>query len=220
MVKRLPKRIILALLLIIVLTAGLVIFAKPLLELVDRGAEAKNWLASTGYAAPAIFTLFTAILTAFGLPRLVFCSFAGLAFGFTWGFVWSHLGTLLGAYGTFLFTRWSGRDYILHKFPKLGSWSAPLEERGWVKVLIMRQMPVSGLYNDILLGLSKVSHLDFWIGSFLGFLPLGVAATLTGAGVIMADMKLLAQYCMVVAAISISLSLLTRYVRKRYFSLA
>jgi len=55
-------------------------------------------------------------------------------------------------------------------------------------------LPISGLYNDILLGMSTVSHSDFWIGSALGFLPLGVTATLVGAGAIQADMSHLAQY--------------------------
>ena len=50
------------------------------------------------------------------------------------------------------------------------------------------------LYNDILLGMSTVSHCDFWIGSALGFLPLGVTATLVGAGAIQADISHLAQY--------------------------
>ena len=62
------------------------------------------------------------------------------------------------------------------------------EDYGLLK-LFMRQLPISGLYNDILLGMSTVSHCDFWIGTALGFLPLGVTATLAGAGAIQADIS-------------------------------
>ena len=47
--------------------------------------------------------------------------------------------------------------------------------------------------------MSSVSHCDFWIGTILGFLPLGVTATLVGAGAIQADMTHLAQYLAIAA---------------------
>ena len=147
-----------------------------------------------GYAAPVIFTLTVALLTAVGLPRLLFCTLAGMVFGFTWGFIWSHLGTLLGAYLTFLFARWSGRDFVCQKFPKIISLSDSTHAKGWKAVLLMRQLPINGLYNDILLGISKVSQIDFWIGSCIGFIPLGITATLIGAGALQLDIQHIAQY--------------------------
>jgi uncharacterized membrane protein YdjX (TVP38/TMEM64 family) len=56
------------------------------------------------------------------------------------------------------------------------------------------------LYNDFLLGLSPVSHRDFWLGSALGFLPLGVTATLIGAGMMQHDLQQLGQYFAFAAA--------------------
>ena len=47
--------------------------------------------------------------------------------------------------------------------------------------------------------MSAVSHTDFWIGTFIGFLPLGVTATLVGAGAIQADISHLAQYLAIAA---------------------
>ena len=181
-------------LLIAVVGCSFLIYSLPLKDVLNQSHQIKLWLAETGYAAPAIFTLAAALLTAVGMPRLLLCSLAGVVFGFTWGFVWSHFGTLLGAYGTFMFARWRGREYVQQKFPKIIALSQCTQARGWRSVLFMRQLPISGLYNDILLGLSTVSHGDFWIGSALGFLPLGVTATLIGAGAIQADMSHLAQY--------------------------
>jgi uncharacterized membrane protein YdjX (TVP38/TMEM64 family) len=152
------------------------------------------------------------LLTAIGMPRLLLCSLAGVLFGFTWGFVWSHFGTLLGAYGTFIFARWSGREYVQQKFPKVIALSQSTHARGWRSVLFMRQLPISGLYNDILLGMSTVSHCDFWIGSALGFLPLGVTATLVGAGAIQADISHLAQYLGIAACAFFLLTLSLKWI--------
>ena len=207
-------------LLLLVVVCSLLIYSTPMKDLLGEDQQVKSWLAATGSAAPAVFTLATALLTAVGMPRLLFCSVAGLVFGFTWGFVWSHLGTLLGAYATFLFARWSGRAYILQRFPRIKAWSEPIQQRGWLSVLIIRQLPVSGLYNDILLGLSSVGHGDFWIGSAFGFLPLGVAATLIGAGVVKADMAQLAQYLALAGCLCFFLTVSLRYVCRKYVQLS
>jgi uncharacterized membrane protein YdjX (TVP38/TMEM64 family) len=190
----LSKKLAIGSLLIVVVGCSFLIYSMPLKDVLNQSQQIKSWLAETGYAAPAVFTLAAALLTAIGMPRLLLCTLAGVIFGFTWGFVWSHFGTLLGAYGTFIFARWSGRDYVQKKFPKIIALSQATQARGWRSVLFMRQLPISGLYNDILLGMSTVSHCDFWIGSALGFLPLGVTATLVGAGAIQADISHLAQY--------------------------
>ena len=190
----LSKKLAIGSLLIVVVGCSFLIYSMPLKDVLNQSQQIKSWLAETGYAAPAVFTLAAALLTAIGMPRLLLCTLAGVIFGFTWGFVWSHFGTLLGAYGTFIFARWNGREYVQQKFPKIIALSQATQARGWRSVLFMRQLPISGLYNDILLGMSTVSHGDFWIGSALGFLPLGVTATLVGAGAIQADMSHLAQY--------------------------
>ena len=76
----------------------------------------------------------------------------------------------------------------------------------------MRQLPISGLYNDILLGMSTVSHGDFGIGTSLGFLPLGVTATLVGAGAIQADLSHIAQYIGIAAGAFFLLTLLLKWI--------
>ena len=208
----LSKKIAIGSLLIAVIGCSILIYSMPLKDVLNQSQQIKSWLAVTGYAAPAVFTLATALLTAIGMPRLLLCSLAGVVFGFTWGFVWSHFGTLLGAYGTFIFARWSGREYVQQKFPKIIALSQATQARGWRSVLFMRQLPISGLYNDILLGMSTVSHCDFWIGSALGFLPLGVTATLVGAGAIQADISHLAQYLGIAAGAFFLLTLSLKWI--------
>lgn len=157
--------------------------------------ELRSWFAQIGIAAPAIFTLGAALFTAIGMPRLIFCALGGMLFGGAWGFVWSHLGTVLGAYGAFLVARWTARDYLLARYPSLRTLAARVaDSSGWWSVILVRQMPISGLYNDILLALSPVGHGAFWAGTNLGFLPLGVTASLIGAGLMQADVGRLSTY--------------------------
>ena len=209
----LSKKIAMGSLLIVVVGCSFLIYSTPLKDVLNQSQQIKSWLAETGYAAPAVFTLAAALLTAIGMPRLLLCTLAGVVFGFTWGFVWSHFGTLLGAYGTFIFARWSGREYVQQRIPKLIALSQATQARGWRSVLFMRQLPISGLYNDILLGMSTVSHGDFWIGSALGFLPLGVTATLVGAGAIQADISHLAQYMGIAAVAFFILTLFLKWIQ-------
>jgi uncharacterized membrane protein YdjX (TVP38/TMEM64 family) len=191
---------------------SLLIYSIPLKDILNQSHQIKSWLSETGYAAPAVFTLAVALLTSIGMPRLLLCSLAGMVFGFNWGFVCSHLGTVLGAYLPFIFARWAGREFVQQKFPKITALTASTQAQGWRYVLFMRQLPISGLYNDILLGLSTVSHYDFWIGTALGFLPLGVTATLIGAGAIQADISHLAQYLGIAACAFFFLTLSLKWI--------
>jgi uncharacterized membrane protein YdjX (TVP38/TMEM64 family) len=181
------------LILILAVLASPLVFALPVREWLDRGEAVREGLAALGLAGPLVFLAATTLGTAAGLPRLAFCTLGGWVFGFAWGFVWSQLGSLLGAYLLFLLARHSTPEKLLKKYPKLRALSVPAG-RGWWSVLLVRQLPIAGLYNDILLGWSPVTHRDFWIGSFLGFLPLGVTATLAGAGAIHADPARLGSY--------------------------
>ena len=55
-----------------------------------------------------------------------------------------------------------------------------------------------------------MTHRDFWIGSFIGFLPLGLTASLVGAGIIEADMGRMGTY---LAAATLAFVLLSFGVR-------
>jgi uncharacterized membrane protein YdjX (TVP38/TMEM64 family) len=194
---------------------GLLVLASPLVltlpwrEWLTYGNLLRATVSELGEWAPVIFALVTALGTALGLPRLIFCTAGGWLFGFEWGFAWSHVGSLAGAYGLFIIARHTRPETLLHRYPKLKALSAPVG-RGWFSVLVVRQLPLAGLYNDILLAWSPVSHRDFWIGSFIGFLPLGLTASLVGAGIIEADMGRMGTY---LAAATLAFVLLSFGVR-------
>ncbi|MDF9392824.1 MULTISPECIES: TVP38/TMEM64 family protein [Methylococcus] len=181
--------------LLVLVGAVPLLLAAPLEVWLAHLGEARVWFDGIGLLAPLVFILVSALLTAIGFPRLLFCVLGGLLFGVAWGSLWSELGTVLGAYGTFLFARWSARELVLRRYPKLQTLAARVQGRkGWWSVVLIRQIPVAGLYNDILLGISAIGHRDFWIGTGLGFLPQGIAATLIGAGMVQTDFVKVGQY--------------------------
>lgn len=191
--------------LLLVLTLGIAIYFTPLQSWLHEGQIIKSELALFGSAAPLAFTLLAAILAAIGVPRLLLCSLAGFCFGFIWGLLYSQFATVMGSYGTFLFVRWRGRDYTLNHFPQLARFSRKLENNGLVSVLLLRQLPMNGFYNNLFLGLTAVGHRDFLLGSTLGFLPLGVTTCLIGAGLIQADLSKIVQYAALALASSVVL---------------
>jgi uncharacterized membrane protein YdjX (TVP38/TMEM64 family) len=193
---------------LIVIALGGAVYLTPLKAWLDQGQLIKDELALFGIAAPLVFTAAAALSTAIGVPRLLLCSLGGMTFGFVSGLLWTQLGTLLGSYATFLFVRWRGRDYTLQHFPRLCRFSQKLESRGLLSVLLLRQLPMNGFYNNVFLGLTPVSHRDFIFGSLLGFLPLGVTACLIGAGLIQADFAKSVQYVALALACSVILGFL------------
>jgi uncharacterized membrane protein YdjX (TVP38/TMEM64 family) len=195
---------------LLVLSLGLAIYLTPLKTWLAEGQVIKDQLAQFGLAAPAVFTVGTALLVAIGVPRLILCSLGGMIFGFAWAIFLTQIGTVLGAYATFVFIRWRGRAYTLSHFPRLRGLSRRLEGNGFMAVLIVRQMPVNGFYNDVFLALSPVSHPAFLLGTFLGFLPLAITACLIGAGMIQADASRSVQYLILALISSAALGLLLR----------
>jgi uncharacterized membrane protein YdjX (TVP38/TMEM64 family) len=198
-----------------VIAFGAAAYLTPLKTWLAEGELIKQELAQLGYGAPLVFTLAAAALTAIGVPRLLLCSLGGLAFGFGAGLLWTQIATVMGSYATFAFVRRRGRDYALSRFPKLRRFSQQLESKGIMAVVLLRQLPMNGFYNNVFLGLTPVSHRDFLIGSLLGFLPLGLTACLIGAGLIQPDFSKSMQYLMLALVLSLGLGLLLKQLIRR-----
>lgn len=207
------------------LLLGLLLLASPLVLMLPwkdwmiYGDLLRHAFTQWGPWSPVLFVAATAFGTAFGLPRLIFCVMAGWLFGFEYGFAWSQLGSLLGAYGLFVLARHTRPERLLRKYPKLRALSAPAGS-GWFSVLLVRQLPLAGLYNDILLAWSPVTHRDFWIGSFIGFLPLGITASLMGAGAIQTDLAQMGRYLTVATILFLLLSVSLQWAVRRRNRLA
>ncbi len=174
--------------LLIAIFGGITIFLLPGINLGQRIAEVSDVIDSMGWYGPLVFVLITALLNTIGIPRLLLVAAAGALFGVAWGLVWSQLATLMGAYGTFAIARWSGRGVTFSRWPKLRRFVGMVSERGLVAVMLMRQLPLTSFYTNMLLGLSSVRVRDFLLGSLLGFLPEAIPAVLIGAGVVQGEL--------------------------------
>jgi len=171
-------------LMLVALAAALgLVYLTPLRRVLTEVHQLSSWLRGLGWTAPAVFVTAAAALIAIGCPRLLFCPIAGMAFGFLSGLLWAEVGALIGSYATFLFVRWGGREFALKKWPKLGRHAHLIAEKGVVSVVLIRQMPLSGIWISSVLGLTHVSHRDFLVGTAIGTLPGAIPATLLGAGV-------------------------------------
>ena len=136
-----------------------------------------------GFWAPFIFFIGSTVLLAFGCPRLLLYGIAGMLFGFVKGLIIMQCAALVGSYGTFCIVRWGN----LHLFSRyLFTHSAVqslLNAQNTYTVFLLRQVPVTALIMNCLLGATTVSHTAFLTGSFLGYLPSGIIALLIGSGI-------------------------------------
>jgi uncharacterized membrane protein YdjX (TVP38/TMEM64 family) len=195
---------------LLLLGLGVAVYFTPLKSWLSQGQILKEQLASFGLAAPLVFMALAALLTAIGAPRLLLCSLAGMVFGFAEGLLWSQTGTLLGSYGVFLFARRFGARYELSNFRSFARFSGLIEKNGVISVLLIRQLPMSGFYNNLFMGLTRIRHWEFLTGSLLGFMPLGITACLIGAGILQSDFAKAGEYI----ALGLALSVISGYLLK------
>lgn len=167
--------------------------------------------------------LAAAALVAAGVPRLALCGVAGFLFGFLRGLALMQLATLLAAYVTFLLVRWTGAHWAAQRLQRYRIAALLLQRHSPWSVFLVRQLPIHGIVLNILLGASNVSHMDFLIGSFLGFLPYAVVATLVGSGVgkhspVIAWVQLASAALIAIVAISWVVALRRRLARAEHAS--
>jgi len=143
----------------------------------------KYWLLSLGWVGPAAWMGIVFLLVAGGVPRLLFCPIAGLAFGFWYGLLWTQAATLAGYYALFLIVRWGGQDFVLRRWPRVGRIKEHFHgHSAALMVFAVRQLPISGLIINFLLGLSPIRHHHFLLGTIFGILPEAIPFTLVASG--------------------------------------
>ena len=164
----------------------LVVMLSPLKNYLHEVRAIKEQLQSFGFAAPLIYMACVYVLVAFGVPRLIFCPIGGVVFGFVYGLLWTQLATMAGYYTIFLFVRWGGKKYVLHHWTKLGRLQRVFDLPAIPAVIIVRQLPISGLLTNLLLGMAPIGHVDFLIGTAIGILPEAIPFTLVASGAVKA----------------------------------
>jgi len=202
------KKLLFLAILIAVITAA---YFLPFNVIMSKTREIGDYLSSLGWLGYILFITMFAASFAIGAPRLLLYVIGGLAFGPYWGLLCGQAGAIIGAYATFLFSRRMGDSFALKKWPSLNKLSKPIEDKGIFSVLLIRQMPVGGFYINIFLGLSNIRHRDFLLGSFIGFLPEAIPATMIGAGLLQGSLTEIVQ----ITVLAIACLILFSYLFKR-----
>ena len=103
----------------------------------------------------------------------IFTLGAGAIFGLVTGTIIVSLASTLGATLSFLFSRYLFRDMVQSKFgSSLNSINKGLEEDGKFYLLSLRLIPAFPFFMiNLLMGLSKISVLQFFLVSQIGMLP-------------------------------------------------
>ena len=170
--------------LVLVAAAFAFVYFTPTRKYFGNVEGIKSWLLSLGWVGPAAWMGIVFALVAAGMPRLLFCPIGGLAFGFWHGLLWTQLATLAGYYTLFLFVRWGGRDFVLRHWPRVKRLKEHFHgHSAALLVFAVRQLPISGLIINFLLGLSPIRHRHFLLGTAFGILPEAIPFTLVASGV-------------------------------------
>ena len=170
--------------LVLVAAAFAFVYFTPTRKYFGNIQAIKFWLLSLGWVGPTVWMGIVFALVAAGMPRLLFCPIGGLAFGFWHGLLWTQLATLAGYYALFLFVRWGGQDFVLRHWPRVRRLKEHFHgHSAALLVFAVRQLPISGLIINFLLGLSPIRHRHFLLGTAFGILPEAIPFTLVASGV-------------------------------------
>jgi len=153
----------------------------PMRAWLENAQEWKRTVKEFGWVSRAAFLGGTALAVMMGLPRLPLCGVAGLLFGFAEGLVLSLVGSTLGSYGAFLAVRYGFRKGVAAQAEKRPWLGKMLKKPSLLKVFWVRQLVLPGVVLNAVLGVADTRHRIFLAGTFLGYIPLNVAATLVGS---------------------------------------
>ena len=183
--RELRRNLIKAILLAALLTTVLaVVRFSPLTQhlQISNMAVLQHKLSEFGGLAPLVFLIGGALVITLGVPRAVVSILGGLAFGLWGGILLALLAALLGSCIIFLLTKWLGRPLFKQK---VGRYLKAIENHtqtdGFLMVIILRQLPLTSLLINVLIGLTSISIGIFILGSIVGLLPEVVIFALFGS---------------------------------------
>jgi len=137
-----------------------------------------------GYpAAPLVFLGLHIIASLTFVPRSLLGFAAGIVFGVWWGLLWAALGSVIGAVAGFMLARYvHSAIFDRARWTRFAALLERAERGGWHVVTLIRLVPViPHSLSNYALGLTRLRLGDYALGSFLGQLPLTIAAVDLGA---------------------------------------
>lgn len=117
------------------------------------------------------------------IPGFILYVTSGVIFGWFWGAIITLIGNMIGATLCFYLAKYLGRDFALNKVSenKMKVFDKYAEKYGGYAIFILRVNPITS--SDIVSyasGFANIKFRDFFLGTFLGLLPLSFAQTYFG----------------------------------------
>jgi uncharacterized membrane protein YdjX (TVP38/TMEM64 family) len=78
---------------------------------------------------------------------------------------------------------------VVQRRPRLRAVADTIQDQGVVGVVLARQIPLHGTLINLCLGLSRVKHRHFLIGTAIGLLPEAGPVARVGAGLVKGSVK-------------------------------
>jgi len=169
------------------LAAVLVVYLSPIKDELAHVRDIHARLETLGYAPELIFFLGAVVITSLGFPRMLVFPIGGFAFGFVLGLAWSIAALLVGGYVPFCYARWGGRAWICRRWPRMARLAHYFKDRSYRTVILFRILPAPGFATNAFLGITRIKHRSFLLGTALGSIPPGIPATLLGSSLLNED---------------------------------
>ncbi len=116
-----------------------------------------------------------------------FCCNCGqsAAFGAAFGTLWATVGATLGCMLTFFYARFAGQSLVNRRFShRVARVNAFLSRNPFTMTFIIRCLPVgNNVLTNLIAGVSSIPAVQFFAGSFIGYIPQHFIFALLGSGV-------------------------------------
>ncbi len=154
-------------------------------------AGMKNLMSRVSPYEPLVFVAFCIAAMFLRFPVIFVVALGGAFFGVLPGLLYGWIGTVLGAFGTFLLARYALKDFFQQQVAERFSWLKNLDARlasnGLQTILLLRFFLFMTPPTNWLIGVSRIQFRDYAIGTMIGPLPLMVLLNYWGSRVATAD---------------------------------
>lgn len=138
-----------------------------------------------GVQGYVLFIALAAFLTSLAVPRQFVAFLGGYAFGVGFGTLWATVGVTCGCVLSFFYARFAGQAFVRQRFGKrVAKINAFLSHNPFTMSVVIRCLPVgNNLLTNLIAGVSSISPLRFFAGSFAGYIPQHFIFALLGSGI-------------------------------------
>jgi len=151
----------------------------------------KSLLSRVSPYEPLAFVGFCIAAMFLRLPVIFVIALGGAFFGVLRGLLYGWIGTVLGAFGTFLLARYALKEFFQRNVSQRLPWLSKLDERlaenGLQTILLLRFFLFMTPPTNWIIGVSRLRFRDYAIGTMIGPVPLMVLLNYWGSQVATAD---------------------------------